>query len=174
MPIGSSRYFATCLLSGAFSVVLMSASALAQQTSPAAPAPAQPGFFANVGGWLDQQAAGARAAWSGMGAHLRNFRRQAGVAAQTSADKAQQAAGAMGKLSSARVVTGYERCGVAANGAPDCQPAVNALCRSHGLERGTSLEMTAAEDCPVKVYLAGRNSGAECTSFTFVSRALCQ
>jgi hypothetical protein len=34
--------------------------------------------------------------------------------------------------------------------------------------------MTTAEECPAKVYIAGRNSGPECTSYTFVSRALCQ
>ena len=163
------------MLAGAFVLALLPAAALAQETTPAAPpAVPQSGFFANVGRWLDQQAASAKTAWQGMGAQVRNFGREAGIAAKTGADTAQQAAGAMTKLHNARVVTGYERCGVAANGAPDCQPAVNALCRSHGLERGTSLEMTAAEDCPVKVYLAGRNNGAECTSFTFVSRALCQ
>src|SRR5690348_12546838 len=111
MAIRSSRYFPTWLAAATFTVALMSASALAQQTPPAAaPAPPQPGFFSNIRGWLDQQAAGARAAWSGMGAHIRNFGRQAGVAAQTSADKAHQAAGAMRKLGNARVVTGYERC----------------------------------------------------------------
>jgi hypothetical protein len=34
--------------------------------------------------------------------------------------------------------------------------------------------MTTAEVCPAKVYMSGRSSGTECTTDTFVSRALCQ
>ena len=109
-----------------------------------------------------------------MGAQMQNLGQEATVAARTGAEQAKQAAGAMARIRNARVVTGYERCAIAANGAPDCQKAVASLCKSQGLETGTSLETTAAEDCPVKVYMAGRNNGPECTSFTFVSRALCQ
>jgi hypothetical protein len=48
------------------------------------------------------------------------------------------------------------------------------MCKAKGFGSGQSLEMTAAEECPPKVYLSGRSSGSECTSYTFVSRALCQ
>jgi hypothetical protein len=109
-----------------------------------------------------------------MGAQVRNFGREASMAAQTGADGAKQAADSVAKLRNTRVVVGHERCVVAPNGAPDCGKAVAALCKTQGFETGTSLDMTTAEECPAKVYIAGRNSGAECTSYTFVSRALCQ
>jgi hypothetical protein len=48
------------------------------------------------------------------------------------------------------------------------------MCKAKGFSSGQSLDMTTAEDCPPKVYISGRNTGAECTTYTFVSRALCQ
>lgn len=147
----------------------------APPASQAGPAPEQdPGFFGNIGRWWDRQVAGAQATWQGMGAQFRNFGREATVAAQTGADGAKQAADTMAKLRNTRVVTGHERCAVAPNGAPDCGQAVTALCKTQGFAAGTSLDMTTAEECPAKVYIAGRNSGPECSSYTFVSRALCQ
>ena len=134
----------------------------------------EPGFFASIGRWFDRQSAGLQSGWQSMTSQVRSLGREASVAAEAGAQGAKQAAGAVAGLRNARVVTGYERCGKAPNGAPDCLQAVAKLCRSQGLSTGTSLEMTSAEDCPTKVYLSGRNSGPECTSFTFVSRALCQ
>jgi hypothetical protein len=164
----------------ALSCMLFLGAAAAHAQSPAAPgavasaAEPDPGFFTNVSRWFDRQTSGFLAGWQTMTSQVRNFSREASAAAQVGAQGAKDAAVAAAGLRNARVVTGYERCGVAANGAPDCLPAVVKLCRSQGLKTGTSLEMTAAEDCPTKVYLAGRSSGPECTSFTFVSRALCQ
>lgn len=163
-------------LAAALAVVPLAAAA--QPSSPpvaAAPAPEpDAGLFANIGRWFDRQSAGLQARWQSMTAQMRNFGHEAGVAARTGAEGAKQAAGTVASLSNARMVTGYERCGNAPNGAPDCLQAVAKLCRTQGFSTGTSLEMTSAEDCPTKVYLAGRNSGPECTSFTFVSRALCR
>lgn len=163
----------------ACAVALMPPLALAQQT-PAAPPVAQAAapeqdasFFGGIGRWWDRQTAAAQATWQGMGAQFRNFGREASVAAQTGADGAKQAANTVGKLRNTRLVVGHERCVVAPNGAPDCGKAVTALCKGQGFETGTSLDMTTAEECPAKVYIAGRNSGPECTSYTFVSRALC-
>ena len=34
--------------------------------------------------------------------------------------------------------------------------------------------MTTAETCPAKVYMAGRSTGPECKTETFVSSAICQ
>jgi len=162
-------------------LLLMPVPAFAQQPGPpAAPAPAlaapeqESGFFANVGRWLNRQSSNLQVGWQNLTAEVHNFSREAGIAAQTGADTATQAANTMAKLRNVRVVTGYQRCDVAPNGAPDCGKAVAALCKAQGFETGTSLDMTTAEDCPVKVYLSGRKSGPECTGFTFVSRALCQ
>jgi hypothetical protein len=164
----------------ACAVALMSPLAGAQHApappaTQAAPAPEQdPRFLRNVSRWWDRQVSAVQAAWQDMGSQFRNFGREASVAAQTGADGAKQAADTVAKLRNTRVVVGHERCVVAPNGAPDCGNAVTALCKGQGFQTGTSLDMTAAEECPAKVYIAGRNSGPECISYTFVSRALCQ
>ncbi len=167
------------ILAGA--LALLPTLALAQQTPPAppaaqaAPAPEQnTGFFGNISRWWDRQVSAAQATWQGMGTQFRNFGHEASVAAQTGADGAKQAANTVAKLRNTRVAVGHEKCALAPNGAPDCFKAAAALCKSQGFETGTSLDMTTAEECPAKVYIAGRNSGPECSSYTFVSRALCQ
>jgi hypothetical protein len=71
-------------------------------------------------------------------------------------------------------MSGHERCTVAPNGAPDCLAAAETLCRKHGFASGKSIDFTSAEECPARVLLAGRRSGAECTTVTFISRAMCQ
>lgn len=164
----------------ACALALMPPLAVAQQApsgAPVAQAPAPEqdnGVLGNISRWWDRQVEAAQATWQGMGAQVRDLGREAGIAAQTGADGAKQAVDTMAKLRNTRVVVGHERCVVAPNGAPDCGKAVTALCKGQGFETGTSLDMTTAEECPAKVYIAGRNSGPECTSYTFVSRALCQ
>ena len=162
------------MLAGAFVLALLPPAALAQKRTPAAPPVVpQSGFFANVGRWLDQQAASAKTAWQGTGVEVRNFGREAGIAAKTGAtprsggrrdDQAAQ------RTRRDRIRALRRRCERGA-GLPAGRQRLVPLARPRA---GKSLEMTAAEDCPVKVYLSGRNNGAECTSFTFVSRALCQ
>jgi hypothetical protein len=100
-----------------------------------------------------------------------NLGHEAGVAAKTTVDTAKDAAGAVVKIPSVRIVTGHEKCQNAPNGAPDCLAAAIAVCKAKGFETGKSLDMTTAEVCPASVLLAGRG---ECKDETFVSRALCQ
>jgi hypothetical protein len=52
--------------------------------------------------------------------------------------------------------------------------AANAICKTKGFESGKSVDMTTAEVCPAQVYMAGRSTGPDCHTETFVSRALCQ
>ncbi|MGH6996404.1 MAG: hypothetical protein ACREES_11945 [Stellaceae bacterium] len=105
---------------------------------------------------------------------FQNFGHEAGVAAKTTVDTAKGAASAVGQLSTARVVTGHEKCRNAPNGAPDCVAAADAICQTKGFKTGKSVDMTTAEICPAQVYLSGQNSGPGCRTVTFVSRALCQ
>ena len=158
-------------LAGAVLLVTMSGIALAQP----APAPAKtddPGFFGSVGRWFDQQVNGAKDMFGNLG-------REAGVAARTTADTAKDAAkGAAdtitSKLPATNVVSGHEVCRIAPNGAPDCDTAASTICKGKGFKGGKSVDMTTAENCPAKVYLAGRSSGPECKTETFVSSAICQ
>ena len=80
---------------------------------------------------------------------------------------------AVAKLPTARVMSGRENCITAPNGAPDCLAAAEALCRKHGYSTGKSMDFTSAEECPARVLL-GQQPRAECTTVTFISRALCQ
>jgi hypothetical protein len=138
------------------------------QGAPPAPPQGEPGILESVGKWLDEQAAGAKDA-------AKAFGREAGSLANSTAEKAKDAAGDLAKtLPQTGVVTGHEVCQTAPNGAPDCEAAANAICKAKGFKSGKSVDMTTAESCPAKVYMAGRASGPECKNETFVSSALCQ
>jgi hypothetical protein len=71
------------------------------------------------------------------------------------------------------MMSGRERCATAPNGAPDCVSAAEALCRKRGFSTGQSMDFTSAEECPVKT-LVGEASRDQCTTVTFISRAMCQ
>lgn len=152
---------------------------IAEAQAPAPPAaqpPArqEPGVLESIGRWLDRQSSNLTSSFKDAGKGVQNFGREAGTAAQTTVEGAKDAAGAVVRIPAARVVTGHEVCKVAPNGAPDCVAAATAMCKARGFENGTSADMTTADVCPAKVYLSGRNSGPECRTETFVSRALCQ
>jgi hypothetical protein len=134
---------------------------------PASPAK-DPGFLAEIGQWLDDQVSGATSV-------VTNFGREAGIAARTTADTARDAADALTRrIPATTVVSGHETCRIAPNGAPDCGAAADAICKAKGFTSGKSVDMTTAEICPAKVYMAGRSTGPDCRTETFVSSALCQ
>jgi hypothetical protein len=164
----------TCLFTGA--MVLVSALAAAQERpqAPGAKAADEPALFESIGHWLDEQAAKFKSTFSDAGKGVENFGHEAGVAAKTTVNSAKDAADAVARIPAARVVSGHEKCKNAANGAPDCVSAANAICKTKGFESGKSLDMTTAVVCPPKVLLSGQSSGPECRDETFVSRALCQ
>ena len=125
--------------------------------------------------WWDQAADNWNSGVSGMRKRFESFGTEAGVAGRTAVDNAKNAADAVARLPSARVVTGHEKCKTAPNGAPDCVAATIALCKTKGFDNGgSSLDMTTAEVCPAQVYLSGRTDGPGCHTETFVSRAVCQ
>jgi hypothetical protein len=182
---------AACLAFGW--LMLMSPLALAQdeprpseQAAPAQPAPVgNPGLFESVGRWLDEGAAKFRAHVSGAkqradslsdqaAADRKIFDKNAAEAGKAAAEFTKGAADAVAKIPVARAMSGHERCTVAPNGAPDCLAAAETLCRKHGFASGKSIDFTSAEECPARALLAGRRSGDECTTVTFISRAMCQ
>jgi hypothetical protein len=127
----------------------------------------EPGLFDGIVRWFDET-------FSGAGKQVENFGNEAGIAAKTTVNTAKDAAGAVVRIPSARVMSGHAKCVTAPNGAPDCVAAANALCKDKGFEFGKSLDMTTAEVCPAKALVSGRSSPGECKDETFVSRALCQ
>lgn len=85
------------------------------------------------------------------------------------------AAGTVARLPATNVVTGHELCPVAPNGAPDCDGATLALCKSKGFSRGNSVDITSAFKCPAQMWREGRAPNPqECRDESFVSKAVCQ
>ncbi len=175
------------LCAGAVLLILASAAAAqdTRQPRPANPPPVQSapaavkddGFFNTLGRWLDDSISGIGSTFKGARGSLDNLGREAGIAARSTADAAKDvakdAADVVTRLPNARLISGHQLCVLAPNGAPDCVAAANAVCRAKGFDSGKSVDMTTAEKCPARVWLSGRAAG-ECTTETFVSRALCQ
>ncbi len=134
----------------------------------------KPGFFQSIGRWFDRQADNIKSTFGGARSQVEEFGREAGMAATKTVDNAKDAADAVVSLPASRFVSGHEKCRIAPNGAPDCGPAADAVCRTKGFKSGSSVDMTTAEVCPPKVWLAGRSGGPACHTETFVSRAICQ
>ena len=156
-------------------LVLTSALAFAQDAAPSSETRQEDtGFFAAVGRWFSQQSANVNATFKDARQKVEGFSQDAGAAAKSTVEGAKDAAGAVARIPNVRTVSGHEKCQVAPNGAPDCVAAANAICKTKGFDSGRSLDMTTAEICPPKVWMAGRSTGPECRTETFVSRAVCQ
>ena len=180
------RVVPACLAAG----LMLAPCALAQDAAPP-PAPPQqkPGVFESIGRWFDNGASnfrdhlrGAKRRMDELGddaaANNKAISDQAAKMGQGAADVGKGAAdatvnamGAVAKLPTARMMSGRERCVAAPNGAPDCVSAAETLCRKHGFTSGKSMDFTSAEECPVRTLLGQSN---ECTTVTFISRAMCQ
>ena len=155
--------------------------AAAPEPAPVAP-PKQSGVFEAIGRWFDEGASNFRDHLRGAkrkmddlnddaAANSKGFSDNAAKVGQGAADATKNAMDAVAKLPTARLMNGRERCANAPNGAPDCVTAAEALCRKHGYSSGKSMDFTSAEECPVKTVLGQTN---ECTTVTFISRAMCQ
>lgn len=150
---------------------------------PAAPAN-QPGMFEALGRWLDEGAANFRDNLRGAKSRMdeldskaaadrKEFEERMEVVRRNAAEATKNAVDAVPKIPISRVMIGRERCTQAPNGAPDCIAAAHALCRKHGYSSGNSLDFTSAEECPPR-WVSGRPTAGECTTVTFISRAMCQ
>jgi hypothetical protein len=181
------RIAAACLVAG---LMMLAPFAWAQDAAPP-PAPPQqkPGVFESISRWFDSGASnfrdhlrGAKRRMDELGddaaANNKAISDQAAKMGQGAADVGKGAAdatvnamGAVAKLPTARMMNGRERCIAAPNGAPDCVSAAEALCRKHGFTSGKSMDFTSAEECPVRTLLGQTQ---DCTTVTFISRAMCQ
>src|SRR5712671_3905725 len=187
------RIAAACLVAG----MMLAPFAWAQDAAPP-PAPPQqkPGVFESIGRWFDNGASNFRDHLRGakrrmdelgddaaannkaisdqaakMGQGAADVGKGAADATMNAMDATKNAVGAVAKLPIARMMSGRERCIAAPNGAPDCVSAAEALCRKHGFTSGKSMDFTSAEECPVRTLLGQTD---ECTTVTFISRAMCQ
>jgi len=146
----------------------------AVQPPPSAPPNDGDTVFHKLGRWLDQSIADINANFKDARGKLDKFNQDADAFAKSTASGAKETIDAVARIPNARAVGGHERCANAPNGAPDCVAAANTICKAKGFSSGKSLDMTTAEKCPTRVLLGRQGSPAECTTETFVSRALCQ
>lgn len=164
--------FVLCFLAG---LIVISTLASAQDQAPSDQTTRQSeGFLASVSRWFKEQTAFVNSSFQDARKKVEGLNSAAGDAAKSTVEGAKDAANVIARIPSARAVSGHEKCELAANGAPDCVAAANTMCKAKGFESGKSVDMTTADVCPTKVYLSGRSTGPECTTETFVSRALCQ
>lgn len=147
---------------------------------PDAPAPPQGGTrllptpqetFGAIGKFIDQSISSVGAGVKGAGETLSATTSAAGGLAKGVTD----AAGTVARLPVTNIATGHELCAVAPNGAPDCEGASLALCKSKGFARGQSVDITSAYKCPAQLWREGRAPNPqECRDESFVSKAVCQ
>jgi hypothetical protein len=137
----------------------------AQAEPPAVPPPSyQPGFLDTLGRWFGDSR-------SALESQLKSTQEAIGNVGS----QARDAAGSVVAIPGTRVVTGRQLCPSAANGAPDCQQGVDALCRAKGFQGGRSLDVTSGQRCPARVYIENRPpKEGECRMETYVTRAVCQ
>jgi hypothetical protein len=169
----------------ALAFVFVAASAGAQEAAPPEAAQAQPArpsgiptppeVIGAIGRFIDQSITNVGA---GVGASVKGAGETLGGATSAAGDLAKgmtDAAGTVARLPLSNVVSGWERCAIAPNGAPDCVVASTTLCKSKGFARGNSIDITSARKCPASAWLQGRTpSDAECVNESFVARAICQ
>jgi hypothetical protein len=139
----------------------------------------EPGMLESIGRWFEESVGrlnsnmrAARGTFDNIGDTATGAAKDAADAAK---DAAKGAADAVARLPSSRVVEGRERCILAANGAPDCRVAADAVCRGKGYASGKSVDIQSAQKCSARIWLSGRKpDAAECEIESFVTRAMCQ
>ncbi len=140
--------------------------------SPAVPRLPTPGeTIGSIGRFIDQSISNVGAGIRGAGDAVGGASNAAGEIAKGVGD----AAGSVARLPLSATVSGWQACPLAANGAPDCEAASIALCRTRGFKSGKSVDITSAQKCPAVVWLEKRQpKDGECKDESFVSKALCQ
>ena len=111
-----------------------------------------------------------------------DFNKKSAEAARDAATATQQAmknaADAVVKSATSKVIEIHETCAIAGNGAADCASAAINACKSKGFSDGQPLDVRTAEKCNASLWLQGqgqqRLAAAECPVETVVLRAACQ
>jgi hypothetical protein len=159
---------------------------LPPQPAPASAAssPAPPekrGFFDNLSRWWNDSVADFNAKLKEQQSKIDDFNKKSAEAAKDAATATQQAmknaADAMVKSATSKVIEIHEPCAVAGNGAADCASAAVNACKGKGFSDGQPLDVRTAEKCNASLWLQGqgqRSANAECPVETVVLRAACQ
>jgi hypothetical protein len=166
---------------------LLTASAATGQNAAPAPADAaqtpaassqpretgqRPGFFDALGRWFSRSRAVIDSQVRSTGDALGTIGSSTASAAYGAAGAAKQTAATIIGLPGTRLVSGREPCAVAQNGAPDCAAAIGALCRSRGMQSGSSIEIATSRKCDFRGLISGHS--VKCRTEAFVTKAVCQ
>ena len=157
-----------------------------QPPPPNAAAPQAPaekrGFFDDMSRWWHDSVADFNGKLKEQQSKIDDFNKKSAEAAKDAATATQQAmknaADAMVKSATSKVIEIHEPCAVAGNGAADCASAAVNACKGKGFSDGQPLDVRTAEKCNASLWLQGqgqqRSAAAECPVETVVLRAACQ
>jgi hypothetical protein len=99
----------------------------------------------------------------------------AGDAVKGAVEATKNAATAIVKLPSTRMIDIYVHCEKAPNGAPDCETAAANACRAKGFSGGRPLDVRTAQKCDAATLASGEPPELRnCPVETTVTRAICQ
>jgi hypothetical protein len=149
----------------------------------APPAPAEKhGFFDDLSRWWDDSVADFNAKLKEQQSKIDDFNKKSAEAAKDAAAATQQtmknAADAIVKSATTKVIEIHEPCAIAGNGAADCASAAVNACKGKGFSDGQPLDVRTAEKCNASLWLQGqgqqRSATAECPVETVVLRAACR
>jgi hypothetical protein len=153
------------------------------QSAAAAQAPVEKrGFFDDFSRWWHDSVADFNAKLKEQQSKIDDFNKKSAEAAKDAATATQQAmknaADAMVKSATSKVIEVHETCTIAGNGAADCASAAVNACKAKGFADGQPLDVRTAEKCNASLWLQGqgqqRSAAAECPIETVVLRAACQ
>jgi hypothetical protein len=143
-----------------------------------APAPEKHGFFDDLARWWHDSTADFNAKLKEQQSKLDDFNKKSADAAKDAAAATQQAmknaADAVARLPTAKVIEIQAPCAIAGNGSADCASAAANACKGKGFVDGQPLDVRTAEKCTASLWLQGRKQPADCAVETVVLRAACQ
>ena len=165
-----------------------SAPTVAQPPQPPAPAAAAPpapaekrGFFDDLSRWWQDSVADFNAKVKEQQSKIDDFNKKSADAAKDAAAATGQAmknaADAMVKSATSKVIEVHAPCAIAGIVAADCASAAVNACKGKGFSDGQPLDVRTAEKCNASLWLQGqgqRSASAECPVETVVLRAACQ
>jgi len=137
------------------------------------------GFFDDLGRWWHDSVADFNAKLKEEQSKIDDFNKKSAAAAKEAATATQEAmtnaANAMVKLQTSKVIEIHELCAIAGNGAADCATAAANACKGKGFKDGQPLDVRTAEKCNASLWVSGQPSTpADCPVETVVLRAACQ
>jgi hypothetical protein len=183
----SSTAAAPATPAGPQQAVLPGAAPVTPPPQPSAPgaaaqAPAEKhGLFDDLSHWWQDSVADFNAKLKEQQSKIDDFNKKSAEAAKDAATATGQAmknaADAMVKSATSKVIEVHEPCAIAGNGAADCASAAANACKGKGFSDGQPLDVRTAEKCNASLWLQGqgqRSANAECPVETVVLRAACQ